>query len=134
MVKIRVYELARDLNVTNKALLEKMRNMDIDVKSHMSSIDDEIVIMIKKNLLGSPKKEVDEKRIKPTIIRRRKKRVQQEPVQVETAIEPEEPPKKDAPPKDDASGGAVVQTILSKEKPQIDKPAKSKLKEPAVLK
>ncbi len=134
MVKIRVYELARDLNVTNKALLEKMRNMDIDVKSHMSSIDDEIVIVIKKNLLGSPKKEVDEKRIKPTIIRRRKKRVQQEPVQVETAIEPEEPPKKDAPPKDDAPGGAVVQTILSKEKPQIEKPAKSKLKEPAVLK
>ncbi len=134
MVKIRVYELARDLNVTNKALLEKMRNMDIDVKSHMSSIDDEIVIMIKKNLLGSPKKEVDEKRIKPTIIRRRKKRVQQEPVQVETAIEPEEPPKKDAPPKDDAPDGAVVQTILSKEKPQIEKPAKSKLKEPAVLK
>ena len=134
MVKIRVYELARDLNVTNKALLEKMRNMDIDVKSHMSSIDDEIVIVIKKNLLGSPKKEVDEKRIKPTIIRRRKKRMQQEPVQVETAIEPEEPPKKDAPPKDDAPGGAVVQTILSKEKPQIEKPAKSKLKEPAVLK
>ena len=134
MAKIRIYELARDLNVTNKALLEKIRNMDINVKSHMSSIDDETVIMIKKNLIGSPKKEVDEKRIKPTIIRRRKKRVQQEPVQVETAIEPEEPPKEDAPPKDDAPDGAVAQTILSKEKPKIEKPAKSKLKEPAVLK
>jgi len=134
MAKIRIYELARDLNVTNKALLEKIRNMDINVKSHMSSIDDETVIMIKKNLIGSPKKEVDEKRIKPTIIRRRKKRVQQETVQVETAIEPEEPPKEDAPPKDDAPDGAVAQTILSKEKPKIEKPAKSKLKEPAVLK
>ena len=134
MAKIRIYELARDLNVTNKALLEKIRNMDINVKSHMSSIDDETVIMIKKNLIGSPKKEVDEKRIKPTIIRRRKKRVQQEPVQVETAIEPEEPSKEDAPPKDDAPDGAVAQTILSKEKPKIEKPAKSKLKEPAVLK
>jgi len=134
MAKIRIYELARDLNVTNKALLEKIRNMDIDVKSHMSSLDDETVTRIKKNLLGSPKKEVDEKRIKPTIIRRRKKRVRQEPVQVETAIEPEEPRKKDAPAKDDAPDGAVVQTILSKEKPKIKKPAESKLKEPAVLK
>ena len=134
MAKIRIYELARDLNVTNKALLEKIRNMDIDVKSHMSSLDDETLTRIKKNLLGSPKKKVDEKRIKPTIIRRRKKRVQQEPVQVETAIEPEEPRKKDAPAKDDAPDGAVVQTILSKEKPKIKKPAESKLKEPAVLK
>jgi translation initiation factor IF-2 len=134
MAKTRIYELARDLNVTNKALLEKIRNMDIDVKSHMSSIDDEIVIMIKKNLLGSPKGEVDEKRIKPTIIRRRKKLEKQEPVQVETAIEPEEPPKKDAPVKDDASGGAVAQTILSKEKPKTEKLAKSELKKPAVLK
>ena len=134
MAKIRIYELARDLNVTNKALLEKIRNMDIDVKSHMSSLDDETLTRIKKNLLGSPKKEVDEKRIKPTIIRRRKKRVRQEPVQVETAIEPEEPRKKDAPAKDDAPDGAVVQTILSKEKPKIKKPAESKLKEPAVLK
>ncbi len=134
MAKIRIYELARDLNVTNKALLEKIRNMDIDVKSHMSSLDDETVTRIKKNLLGSPKKEVDEKRIKPTIIRRRKKRVQQEPAQVVTAIEPEEPRKKDAPVKDDAPDGAVAQTILSREKPKVEKPAESKLKEPAVSK
>jgi len=134
MAKIRIYELARDLNVTNKALLEKIRNMDIDVKSHMSSLDDETVTRIKKNLFGLPIKEVDEKRIKPTIIRRRKKRVRKEPVQVETAIEPEESRKKDAPVKDDAPDGAVAQTIISKEKPKVEKPAESKLKEPAVLK
>jgi translation initiation factor IF-2 len=90
MAKIRIYELARDLNVTNKELLEKIRNMDIDVKSHMSSLDDEAVTRIKMDLLGSPKKEVEETRIKPSIIRRRKKRVQKIPVQAETAIEPEQ--------------------------------------------
>jgi len=94
MAKIRIYELARDLNVTNKELLEKIRNMDIDVKSHMSSLDDEAVTRIKMDLLGSPKKEVEETRIKPSIIRRRKKRVQQIPVQAETAIEPEQPTEK----------------------------------------
>ena len=96
MAKIRIYELARDLNVTNKELLEKIRNMDIDVKSHMSSLDDEAVTRIKKNLLGSPKKEVEETRIKPSIIRRRKRHVPQMPVQAETAIEPEQHPEKTA--------------------------------------
>jgi translation initiation factor IF-2 len=94
MAKIRIYELARDLNVTNKTLLEKIRNMDIDVKSHMSSLDDEAVTRIKMNLLGSPEKEVEETRIKPSIIRRRKKRVPQMPVQTEMAIEPKPHPEK----------------------------------------
>ena len=95
MAKIRIYELARDLNVTNKELVEKIRNMDIYVKSHMSSLDDEDVTRIKNNLLGSPKKkEVEETRIKPSIIRRRKKHVPQMPVQAETAIEPEQHPEK----------------------------------------
>jgi len=74
MAKIRLYELARDLNMTNKMLLDKVKEMDVDVKSHMSSLDDETVKLIKKNLLG--KKDVDEieeKRVKPTVIRRRKK-------------------------------------------------------------
>ena len=74
MAKIRLYELARDLNMTNKVLLEKVKDMNVDVKSHMSSLDDEAVKVIKKNLLG--KKDVDkieEKRVKPTVIRRRKK-------------------------------------------------------------
>jgi len=39
MAKIRVYELARDLNMTNKVLLDKIRNMNIEVGSHMSSLD-----------------------------------------------------------------------------------------------
>ncbi|MBW2054825.1 MAG: hypothetical protein JRI29_03860, partial [Deltaproteobacteria bacterium] len=68
--------------------------MDIYVKSHMSSLDDEDVTRIKNDLLGSPKKEVEETRIKPSIIRRRKKHVPQMPVQAETAIEPEQHPEK----------------------------------------
>lgn len=74
MAKIRLYELARDLNMTNKVLLEKIRGMDIEVRSHMSSLDDDTVKTIKKNLLGKKTvDEIDEKRIKPTVIRRRKR-------------------------------------------------------------
>ncbi len=40
MAKIRVYELARDLNMTNKVLLEKIQDMDFPAASHMSSLDE----------------------------------------------------------------------------------------------
>ena len=94
MAKIRIYELARDLNMTNKMLLEKIRDMDIDAKSHMSSLDDDTLARIRAKILGSPAKEIEETRIKPTLIRRRRKRVRQKPVKIETSAEPELSPEK----------------------------------------
>ncbi|MBU0986904.1 MAG: translation initiation factor IF-2 N-terminal domain-containing protein, partial [Proteobacteria bacterium] len=89
MAKIRIYELARDFNMTNKALLEKIQEMDVPVKSHMSSLEDEIIEEIKRRILGKRVKTIEETRVKPTIIRRRKKHVRVEPVPVETAVEPD---------------------------------------------
>ena len=37
MAKLRVHELARELNLDNKALLKKIQEMNIDVKSHMTA-------------------------------------------------------------------------------------------------
>jgi translation initiation factor IF-2 len=89
MAKIRVYELARDLNMTNQALLDKIRGMDIDVKSHISSLDDETVAKIKSGIHGpvAIPEDVEETRVKPTIIRRRK-------IVVHAEAEPEPPEKK----------------------------------------
>jgi translation initiation factor IF-2 len=91
MAKIRIYELARDLNMTNKMLLDKLQDMDIDAKSHMSSLDDDTVDTIKRKLRGSPAKEIEETRIKPTLIRRRRKPAPQEPDDIEAVAEPEPP-------------------------------------------
>jgi translation initiation factor IF-2 len=91
MAKIRIYELARDLNMTNKMLLDKLQDMDIEAKSHMSSLDDDTVDTIKRKLRGSPAKEIEETRIKPTLIRRRKKPVRREPVETKPVAEPEPP-------------------------------------------
>jgi translation initiation factor IF-2 len=44
--KIRVYELAKMLDMTNKELLELLHTLDIEVKSHMSSIDAEIAQLV----------------------------------------------------------------------------------------
>ena len=80
MAKIRIYELARDLNMTNKTLLEKIHDLEIPVKSHMSALEGKAVARIKKVILGAEEgveaeviKEVEETRIRPTIIRRRRK-------------------------------------------------------------
>jgi len=71
MVKVRVYELAKDLNMTNRALLNKMKELKIEVKSHMSSLENSAVIAIKKSLFGKKKQKNDVK-VRPSVIRRRK--------------------------------------------------------------
>ncbi len=75
MAKIRIYELARELNLQNKALLQKMRALDIPVKSHMSSLDDETATRVKAALFGKATEQIVETRVRSTIIRRRTKPV-----------------------------------------------------------
>ncbi|MBC2714204.1 MAG: translation initiation factor IF-2 [Desulfobacteraceae bacterium] len=84
MAKVRIYELARELNLENKELLGKMEEMGIEAKSHMSSLDEAAIDQIKQALFGTkaPEEIVEDKRIKPNVIRRRRKRVQ-------TPVEPE---------------------------------------------
>ena len=112
MAKIRVYELARELNMTNKVLIDKMSQLDISVKSHMSSLEDETVAQVKDTLLGKPAEKVEETRIKPTVIRRRRKKVA-EPESVEVT---EEVAIEDADPVAEAGEASI-------EKPEKDAPA-----------
>ncbi len=71
--KLRVYELAREFNTTNTALIEKLIAMGIPVKSHMTTIDIEMLPRIKANFFGD-KQAVVEERVKGTVIRRRRKK------------------------------------------------------------
>ena len=57
MSKIRVYELAKELNVSSKELIELlMTEFNVEVKNHMSVIEDEDAALIKE-LLGEPNKD-----------------------------------------------------------------------------
>lgn len=47
LVKVRVYELAKELKMTSKELIEKIKELDLDVNSHMSSLEEEEAEMIK---------------------------------------------------------------------------------------
>jgi translation initiation factor IF-2 len=118
MAKIRVYELAKDLSMTNKALLKKIKEAKITVGSHMSSLDDDVVKSIKNYIFGQKEDVVEEKRVKSTIIRRRKKTA--EPVAVET-------PKKEELVEDEKS---LKEPVVSKDEKEakntVEKPAKKK--------
>ncbi len=71
--KIRVYELAQQMELDNKVLLEKLHEAGIDVKSHMSVLSDEDL----EKFEGEPSKveRVEEQRITAGVIRRRRKEV-----------------------------------------------------------
>ena len=47
LIKIRVYELAKELGMSSKDLIEKMKELDLNVSSHMSSLESEEAKMIK---------------------------------------------------------------------------------------
>ncbi|NVL90766.1 MAG: translation initiation factor IF-2 [Desulfobacterales bacterium] len=122
MAKIRIYELAKQLNVTNKVLIEKLKEMDIAVKSHMSAIDEETAANIKKAFFQDKSEIVTEKRIKGTVIRRRKKAVETKPKA--EGKTPSKLKEKAAKTKVKKSGEAVAESIEIKAEPEKAKPAK----------
>ncbi|MBL3539250.1 translation initiation factor IF-2 [Aminivibrio sp.] len=54
MSKIRVYELAKLLGKSNRELLNILIDLGVDVKSHMSSIDNDIAQLVEDSLRGAP--------------------------------------------------------------------------------
>jgi len=78
MAKIRVYELARELNMESKELVEALNAGGLDIKNYMSTLDEEMATKARKVISGAISEVVIEKRVKPTVIRRRKKMVQVE--------------------------------------------------------
>ena len=146
MAKVRIFELARDLNMQSKELLEKLDEMGIEAKSHMSSLEDEAVKAIKANLLGKKMDVVEETRVKPTVIRRRKKVIRREraipeqPVEMEAEASPEmkeaaqETPAEEKAPKESAPRKPVLKVV--KKKPEEESPEETPEaveKEPAVV-
>lgn len=81
MAKIRVYELAKELNMKNKALLDKLAKMDISVSSHMTSLDKDVAAKIKADIGGKKGEDTKTSRTKPTVIRKRRKRASEKNAQ-----------------------------------------------------
>lgn len=76
--KMKLYELAKELNLASKELLERAGEIGIELKSHLSTLEDDQIEKLKKSVSSkkvtkkqAPKKEVDKKeKDAPVIIRR----------------------------------------------------------------
>ncbi|NNG08513.1 MAG: translation initiation factor IF-2 [Desulfobacteraceae bacterium] len=91
MAKVRVYELARDLSMDSKELVEKLKAGGMSVKNYMSTLDEDATAKAQDIVAGRVSEVIEEKRIKPRVIRRRKKTVKVEPER--PIVEPVEEPK-----------------------------------------
>ena len=71
MGKIKIHEIAKKIGVNSKEVLEKAQELGLDVKTHMSSVDESEAKKIEAKFSNNnTKKEVKEKRDNPVIIRR----------------------------------------------------------------
>lgn len=78
MGKIKLYDIAKELNLTSKEVLEIAKKLNIDAKSHLSAVDEEDAKKIKESVKSSKTKKEEKKSEKtkseknesPVIIRR----------------------------------------------------------------
>jgi translation initiation factor IF-2 len=95
--KMRVYEIAKELDIPNKELIAKIRALGLEVNNHMSSLDADEVARVKRSLERERVASTETKRLSSTVLRRRSKneRPTGEDMIEETTPEPvaPEPPK-----------------------------------------
>jgi len=92
MSKTRVYELAKEFGIENKEFIAKLKTLGIAVKSHSSTLEDNEVERVRLEFASKGDKEVVEKRVKSTVIRRRAVRLPEEAAEAEEAAAPEAAP------------------------------------------
>jgi len=74
MSKVRVYEVARELGVENRDLIQRIATLGIQVRNHMSVLDPVEVDRIKRSLGKDRSEAMVEERIRPTVVRRKRKK------------------------------------------------------------
>ena len=84
MGHMRVHELAKELNMNNKDLLDRIVRLGIQAKNHMSTLTDAAVLKIRQQFSEQRTETVEQTRVARDVIRRRKK-VAEEPE--ETAVQ-----------------------------------------------
>jgi translation initiation factor IF-2 len=132
MAKLRVYELAKELDIPNTDLLERIDSLGIQIKGHMSSLDEEQAQLVRDMATGRSQQLIEEKRVRRGVIRRRRKIVKTEPPpeEVETEIAAETAPPVEEP------AEAVVEAelplpVVEGEAPEVE-PEKPEKVEPDV--
>ncbi|MGI6513439.1 MAG: translation initiation factor IF-2 [Syntrophomonadaceae bacterium] len=96
MAKIRIHELAKELNIPSKELVQIIKELGIDVKNHMSTMEEEQGEWVKRKLREKEEraKKVEEPKTKPreTVSEARKKtEARKTPAEVKPSATPRKP-------------------------------------------
>ena len=99
MSKIRIHELSKELGVSSKTIIEKLKEIGINASSHMSAVDDEAANFIKKSYAAKTEEPVKEepKKAEPKQAEKKaepKQEKKTEPKHEEKKVEPKQEEKK----------------------------------------
>ena len=72
MPKSRIYEIAQELNKTNKEVIEFLKEKKVEVKSHMSTLEEKDE---KRSGMHSPEKMKEKKRKKKQLTARKRNQI-----------------------------------------------------------
>lgn len=67
MAKKRIYEIAKELGISNKVVVDKAKDLGFDVKNHMSSLDDSQMNQLKGSFRNSAPAKKQEKSSKRAV-------------------------------------------------------------------
>jgi translation initiation factor IF-2 len=72
MSKVRIYEVAKELGMEQKALVALVQSMGFgEVRNHMSSVEPELVERVRRHIEKQKSSSIVEERIRPTVVKRR---------------------------------------------------------------
>jgi translation initiation factor IF-2 len=72
MSKVRIYEVAKELGMEQKALVALFQSMGFgEVRNHMSSVEPELVERVRRHIEKQKSSSIVEERIRPTVVKRR---------------------------------------------------------------
>ncbi len=122
MSKIRVYELANELKIDNKELVDRLKAGGMSVKNHMSTLDDNDIKRAKEIVkAGSVSEVIEEKRLQRNVIRRRKVVQVEETERMEETMKaeplPEKEPETVTPPKE--SHAKIIKKVSAPEPKKV---------------
>ncbi len=131
MSKVRVYEVARELGVENRDLIQRIATLGIQVRNHMSVLDPVEVDRIKRSLDKDRSETMVEERIRPTVVRRKRRKKSDAEPQAAQAPTPA-PPEEAAPPKPESAKPAPPPTPTpAPEPPPAETTVRAKPTKPA---
>lgn len=132
MTKQRVYEVARDLGLDNRELINRMAALGIQVRNHMSSLDASEIERVKRALNRDKSDNLVEEKIRPNVVRRRAKRVKREEPAVVEARTSYGPPDDDEPQSAPEPAPTVVKRSRAEAKPVASTPEPAPAEPPKV--